>query len=112
MENDSHELEPIEEYENEDSLEISDKATVEATIELVQDTPINEDPNEKNVYKRKPRKKTSTIWNHFEQVEVCGVKKNQCKWCKGKFTVSKSSCTSTLGRHLESCLKYVRSKKK
>jgi hypothetical protein len=75
MENDSHELEPIEEYENEDSLEISDKATVEATIELVQDTPINEDPNEKNVYKRKPRKKTSTVWNHFQQVEVCGVKK-------------------------------------
>ncbi|XP_062144804.1 zinc finger BED domain-containing protein RICESLEEPER 2-like [Alnus glutinosa] len=83
MESDLHELEPIEEYENEDSLEISDKATVEATI----DTPINEDPNEKNVYKRKPRKKTSTVWNHFEQVEVSG-------------------------RHLESCLKYVGSKKK
>ncbi|XP_062150442.1 zinc finger BED domain-containing protein RICESLEEPER 2-like [Alnus glutinosa] len=66
MESDLHELEPIEEYENEDSLEISDKATVEATI----DTPINEDPNEKNVYKRKSRKKTSTVWNHFEQVEV------------------------------------------
>jgi len=108
MESDLHELEPIEEYENEDSLEISDKATVEATI----DTPINDDPNEKNVYKRKPRKKTSTVWNHFEQVEVSGVKKNQCKWYKGKFTVSKSSCTSTLGRHLESCLKYVGSKKK
>ncbi|XP_062155266.1 zinc finger BED domain-containing protein RICESLEEPER 2-like [Alnus glutinosa] len=113
MESDSHELEPIEEeYENEDSLEISNSATVDATIELVQDTAINEDPNEKNVYKRKPRRKTSTVWNHFEQVEVCGVKKNQCKWCKSKFTISKSSCTSTLGRHLESCLKYAGSKKK
>jgi hypothetical protein len=113
MESDSHELEPIEEYENEDSLEISHSATVEATIELVQDITINEDPNEKNVYKRKPRRKTSTMWNHFEQVEVCGVKKkNQCKWYKSKFTISKSSYTSTFGRHLESCLKYVGSKKK
>jgi hypothetical protein len=61
MESDSHKLEPIEEYENDDSLEISHSATVEATIELVQDTAINEDPNEKNVHKRKPRRKTSTV---------------------------------------------------
>jgi len=62
MESDSHELEPIEEeYENENSLEISNSATVDATIELVQDTAINEDPNEKNVHKRKPRRKTSTV---------------------------------------------------
>jgi hypothetical protein len=57
-------------------------------------------------------RKTSTVWNHFEQVEVGGVKKNQCKWCKSKFTISKSSCTSTLGRHLELCFKYIGSKKK
>jgi len=38
-------------------------------MELVQDTATNEDPNEvdaqKNAYKRKPRRKTSTVWNHF-----------------------------------------------
>jgi hypothetical protein len=62
MESDSHELEPIEEYENENEnyLEISHGATVEATIELVQDTTTNEDPNEKNVYKRKSQK-ASTV---------------------------------------------------
>jgi hypothetical protein len=56
--------------------------------------------------------KTSTVQNHFDEVEVGGVKKNQCKWCKSKFTKSKSSCTSTLGRHLEACFKYIDSKKK
>jgi hypothetical protein len=56
MESNLHQLEPNEEYENEDSLEISHGATVEATIKLVQDTAINEDPNENNVYKRKPKR--------------------------------------------------------
>jgi hypothetical protein len=37
MEGDLHELDPIEEYENEDSLEISHGATVEETVG-VQDT--------------------------------------------------------------------------
>jgi hypothetical protein len=85
-------------------------------MELVQDTATNEDPNEaddkKNAYKRKPRRKTSIVWNHFEEVEVGSIKKNQCKWYKCKFTKSKSSCTSTLGRHLETCFKYIGSKKK
>jgi hypothetical protein len=35
MESDLHQREPIEEYENENSLEISHYATVEATIDLV-----------------------------------------------------------------------------
>jgi len=60
MESDLHQLEPIEEHGNEDSFEISHGATVEATMELVQDTATNEDPNEvdaqKNAYKRKPRR--------------------------------------------------------
>jgi len=82
----------------------------------VKDTATNEDPNEtdarKNTYKRKPRRKTFIVWNHFEEVEVGGIKKNQCKWCKNKFTKSKLSCTSTLGRHLETCFKYIGLKKK
>jgi hypothetical protein len=48
----------------------------------------------------------------FLEVEVGGVIKNQCKWCKGKFTKSKSSSTTTLSRHLETCFKYIGSKKK
>jgi hypothetical protein len=52
------------------------------------------------------------VWNHFEEVGVGSIKKNQCKWYKCKFTKSKSSCTSTLGRHLETCFKYIGSKKK
>jgi len=78
--------------------------------------PFATDPNEadaqKNVYKRKLRRKTFTVWNHFNEVEVSGVKKNQCNWCKSKFTKSNSSCTSTLGRHFETCFKYIGSKKK
>jgi hypothetical protein len=72
MESNLHQLEPNEEYENEDSLEISHGATVESTIELVQDIATNEDPNEanaiKNVYKRKLRRKTFTVWNHFNKL--------------------------------------------
>ncbi|XP_062175441.1 zinc finger BED domain-containing protein RICESLEEPER 2-like [Alnus glutinosa] len=112
-------LDSLEEYENEDSFEISPGSTVETNIELVQDTVAtftNEDPNEgyaqKNVHERKPRRKTSTVWNHFSEVEVGGVKMNQCKRCSKNFTKSKSSSTTALSRHLETCLEYISSKKK
>jgi hypothetical protein len=61
---------------------------------------------------RKQRQKTSKIWDDFSQIEVLGVKKFQCNWCKRLFAVSKSSSTSTLGMHLVACVKYVASNSK
>jgi hypothetical protein len=61
---------------------------------------------------RKHRQKTSKVWDDFSQIEVLGVKKSQCNWCKRLFAVSKSSSTSTLGRHLVACVKYVASNSK
>jgi hypothetical protein len=71
----------------------------------------NEDPGKK-AYEKKERWKTSAVWNDFVIVEVHGVKKSQCKWCKRLFAVSSSSSTSTLGRHLIACIPYVAANKK
>ncbi|XP_062147730.1 zinc finger BED domain-containing protein DAYSLEEPER-like [Alnus glutinosa] len=65
-----------------------------------------------SVFEKKQRQKTSKVWDDFSQVEVLGVKKSQCNWCKRLFAVSKSSSTSTLGRHLVACVKYVESNSK
>jgi hypothetical protein len=73
--------------------------------------PTDENPK-KNVYGKRERRKTSPVWNDFDIVEVGGVKKSQCKWCKKLFAISSSSSTSTLGRHLVACLKYVSANKK
>lgn len=40
------------------------------------------------------------------------MKKDQWNWCKRTFIISKSSCTSTLGRHLKGCLSFIGVKKK
>jgi hypothetical protein len=65
-----------------------------------------------SAYEKKHRQKTSKVWDDFSQIEVCGVKKSQCNWCKRLFVVSKSSSTSTLGSHLGACVKYVESNNK
>jgi len=65
-----------------------------------------------NAYEKKHRQKTSKVWDDFSQIEVCGVKKSQCNWCKRLFVVSKSSSTATLGSHLGACVKYVESNNK
>jgi hypothetical protein len=73
--------------------------------------PTDENP-EKNAYGKRERRKTSPVWNDFDIVEVSGVKKSQCTWCKKLFVISSPSSTSTLGRHLVACLKYVSANKK
>jgi hypothetical protein len=72
---------------------------------------IDENPKN-NAYGKRKRRKTSLVWNDFVIVEVGGVKKSQCKWCQKLFAISSSSSTSTLGRHLVACLKYVAANKK
>jgi hypothetical protein len=61
----------------------------------------------KGQFEKKERQKTSKVWNDFVSVKIGGVKKSQCNWCKKLFAVGKSSTTSTLGRHLTSCVRYV-----
>jgi hypothetical protein len=74
--------------------------------------PTVEEDAQKLASKRKPRRKTSVIWNDFSEVERGGVKKHQCNWCKSIFSVTRSSTTTQLHRHLLSCLPYIASKKK
>jgi hypothetical protein len=65
-----------------------------------------------SAFEKKQRQKTSKVWDDFSQIEVLGVKNPQCNWCKRLFAVSTSSSTSTLGRHLVACVKYVESNSK
>jgi hypothetical protein len=58
-------------------------------------------------YQRKERQKTSKVSNDFGSVTIGGVKKSQCNWCKRLFAVEKSSTTSTINRHLTSCVRFV-----
>src|ERR1044072_907149 len=69
---------------------------------------VNENDNdsviEDSIPKRK-RKKTSAVWNDFDEVEIArGVKKAICKYCKDHFaTGGQGSSTSHLKRHSENC---------
>lgn len=65
-----------------------------------------------SAYEKKQRQKTSKVWDDFSQIEVLGVKKSLCNWCKMLFAVYISSYTSTLGTHLVVCVKYVESNNK
>ncbi|XP_019155896.1 PREDICTED: zinc finger BED domain-containing protein RICESLEEPER 1-like [Ipomoea nil] len=54
----------------------------------------------------KKRKKTSPVWNDFEEIELAnGTKKAVCLYCKEKYsTGGKGASTSHLKRHSEICL--------
>ncbi|KAL6997837.1 hypothetical protein U1Q18_007962 [Sarracenia purpurea var. burkii] len=71
----------------------------------------NEDPH-KHAYQRKPKNKTSKIWNEFNEVVRDGVKKAQCNYCKGDFSIPSSGATTQFHRHLNSCLARQASCKK
>jgi hypothetical protein len=62
--------------------------------------------NEETILGRK-RKKTSKIWEDFDEVEVRkGVWKGVCKHCKSQFTTGKpGASTSHMRRHLDGCIK-------
>ncbi|XP_042944560.1 zinc finger BED domain-containing protein RICESLEEPER 2-like [Carya illinoinensis] len=116
-----NDVDPVEEYENENSVGIS---LVEAISDNDRDTAQNSQaPNivstegpstevQTVAYERKKRKRTSDVWKDFVEVDSNGVKQPQCKWCKTIFKASRSSSTTTLCRHLLTCLPYMGSKKK
>ncbi|KAA8517884.1 hypothetical protein F0562_015358 [Nyssa sinensis] len=74
----------------------------------------NEDANpHKHAFQRKPRKKTSTIWNDFE--EVVGTdcsKKAKCTYCLGLFTMPSTGATTQFHRHLKHCTQCQLASKK
>ncbi|XP_042974692.1 zinc finger BED domain-containing protein RICESLEEPER 2-like [Carya illinoinensis] len=116
-----NDVDPVEEYENENSVGIS---LVEAISDNDRDTAQNSQaPNtmstegpstevQTGAYERKKRKRTSDVWKDFVEVDSNGVKQPQCKWCKNIFKASRSSSTTTLRRHLLTCLPYMGFKKK
>ncbi|XP_028804297.1 zinc finger BED domain-containing protein RICESLEEPER 2-like [Neltuma alba] len=54
---------------------------------------------------QKKRRKTSTIWEEFDQVETDNGIKGKCKYCKQLFSYSgKGASTSHLRRHVTVCL--------
>jgi hypothetical protein len=119
-EGDVNNLEPVEveEYENEDSFGISNDVNAtdpEKIGDPVVDSAANEVVNQEDpldAYQKKKRAKTSKVWKDCIEVKINGVDKHQCNWCKKTFTISKSSCTSTLGRHLRKCLSFNGAKNK
>jgi hypothetical protein len=119
-EGDVNNLEPVEveEYENEDSFGISNDvnaADSEKIGDPVVDSAANEVVNQEDpldAYQKKKRVKISKVWKDCTEVKINGVDKHQCNWCKKTFTISKSSCTSTLGRHLRKCLSFNGAKNK
>lgn len=66
--------------------------------------------NDNSTHKSK-RPKTSTVWQDFKEVtDTDGVAKISCNHCKKMFAKMKTTPTSQLRRHLNSCTIYVKAK--
>ncbi|KAK1361699.1 hypothetical protein POM88_046173 [Heracleum sosnowskyi] len=53
---------------------------------------------------RKRKKKTSKVWEEFDEVTLKDVtKKLNCKYCNAKLSQSKDDSTSHLIRHMKGC---------
>jgi hypothetical protein len=76
----------------------------------------NEDPNggeaQKNANKRNQRKRTSNVWEHFDECFENGERMVICKGCRRKFPRSKSCSTTGMKNHWNSCGKGKASKNK
>ncbi|KAA8516213.1 hypothetical protein F0562_019392 [Nyssa sinensis] len=74
----------------------------------------NEDADpHKHAFQRKPRKRTSTIWNDFEEVvDADGSKKVKCNYCLPKFNMPSTGATTQFHRHLKHCTQHQLASKK
>ncbi|KAA8542651.1 hypothetical protein F0562_023850 [Nyssa sinensis] len=74
----------------------------------------NEDADpHKHAFQRKPRKRTSTIWNDFEEVvDTDGSKKVKCNYCLAKFNMPSTGATMQFHRHLNRCTQHQLDSKK
>ncbi|KAA8534713.1 hypothetical protein F0562_032230 [Nyssa sinensis] len=74
----------------------------------------NEDADpHKHAFQRKPRKRTSTIWNDFKEVvDADGSKKVKCNYCLAKFNMPSTGATTQFHRHLKRCTQHQLASKK
>ncbi|XP_031274167.1 uncharacterized protein LOC116132638 [Pistacia vera] len=73
--------------------------------------PSNEDAND-NLFQRRKRAKTSTVWAEYKEVVLPnGEKKAECIHCKYKLQIHASGSTTHLGRHLQRCVKRAASRR-
>ncbi|KAA8536894.1 hypothetical protein F0562_029372 [Nyssa sinensis] len=74
----------------------------------------NEDADpHKHAFQRKPRKRTSTIWNDFEEVvDTDRSKKVKCNYCLAKFNMPSTGATTQFHRHLKRCTQHQLASKK
>ncbi|KAA8548312.1 hypothetical protein F0562_004741 [Nyssa sinensis] len=74
----------------------------------------NEDADyHKHAFERKPRKRTSTIWNDFEEiVDIDGSKKAKCSYCLAKFNMPSMGAITQFHRHLKRCTQRQLASKK
>jgi hypothetical protein len=79
--------------------EVSEQVPVDSTQ--------NNQQSEEPVVIGKKRKKTSDIWEDFDEIETSkGVLKAVCKYCKAEYTTGKpGSSTSQMRRHIKGCMK-------
>ncbi|CAJ2643299.1 unnamed protein product [Trifolium pratense] len=70
------------------------------------ETDTNQNNEQPNTVVGRKRKKTSTIWEDFDEETKEGVKKAVCKYCKSEYATGGSGAsTSHMRRHIAACLK-------
>ncbi|KAA8544887.1 hypothetical protein F0562_019719 [Nyssa sinensis] len=74
----------------------------------------NEDADpHKHAFQRKPRKRTSTNWNDFEEiVDADGSKKAKCSYCLARSNMPSMGATTQFHRHLKRCTQRQLASKK
>jgi hypothetical protein len=81
----------------------STQAEANSTQAETHPTQANEDGEQ--VIGRK-RKKTSQIWNDFDEVKIGDVVKGVCKYCKSQFSYKGAGAsTGAMWRHIDGCMK-------
>ncbi|XP_025635831.1 zinc finger BED domain-containing protein RICESLEEPER 2-like [Arachis hypogaea] len=72
---------------------------------IITNQPVTDENGSNETIVTKKRKKTSPIWDDFDQVESSEGTKAICKYCKSVFSYAgKGASTSHLWRHSSSCL--------
>ena len=92
------------------AIEVNQPAQTESTQQT------NDENDGDDCVITKKRRKTSAIWDDFDQVETENGVKGKCKYCKNIFSYSgKGASTTHLWRHTKTCLQrklHVPSQKK
>lgn len=90
--------------ENVDEMSEEELEIIEADVEGGEKQGEDEEPTKP--YQRKPRTKTSTVWDNMTIVKYKnGTQKVRCNHCRALFAKSATGATSQHKRHLSSCLR-------